>query len=187
MADGKRRIVYREVGLRSPNHFVFKISLKDGKTYALDLTAAEYGRYSTVTPWEVYKKDMIVDVIECRSCGWSLEEKKKEAKNLETLELNGQKLQDHEIEALWLEKKGVALNKNRILETLVRLRVRAQLHCTVAYLLEGLMCAWVENKKESIAEIVNGKAEVFAKRSEEFQLRFGQMVEDFAKGFRGAR
>lgn len=41
------------------DHHIFKVDLKDGISYALDLTGAQYGHFRTVTPWIVYEKTMV--------------------------------------------------------------------------------------------------------------------------------
>lgn len=50
--DGKTPLWTQE------RHEVFKISLKDGNTYSLDLAGAQYGYHRPVTPWNSYLQVM---------------------------------------------------------------------------------------------------------------------------------
>lgn len=52
-------------------HEVLKIGLRNGESYVLDLTSAQYGQMRIVTPWDVYKSTVAVGVIGMRSFGSS--------------------------------------------------------------------------------------------------------------------
>ena len=57
--------------MRESRHTVFKLDLKDGNSYALDLTGAQYGRYEIVIPWAEFKEGFCHEGYETYYMGWS--------------------------------------------------------------------------------------------------------------------
>ena len=68
------RIVYHHLdGFEKvyPNmkHWVFKVSVRDDMSYALDLSAAQYGGLRTVMPGVEYDANMVTKVCGTSECG----------------------------------------------------------------------------------------------------------------------
>ena len=67
----KRSIAVKKITEGFVSHCVFKIALKDGNSYALDLTRFQYGHgmEGVITLWSDYEKDMVATIVERRSVG----------------------------------------------------------------------------------------------------------------------
>lgn len=79
---GKRYIVFENGSEEARTHCIFKVNLKDGNSYALDLSGAQYGYFRTVMLWTDYMADMVAEILERRAVGsyaqaQALEEKRK--------------------------------------------------------------------------------------------------------------
>lgn len=53
-------------------HVLFKLDLKDGNEYALDLAGAQFGKYRTVNLWNEYRVDFFHDGYSTHALGWSV-------------------------------------------------------------------------------------------------------------------
>lgn len=41
------------------NHCIIQVTLKNGESYAIDITGAQYGHYDAVIPWDLYVKSRV--------------------------------------------------------------------------------------------------------------------------------
>ena len=43
-------------------HSVIRIRLKNGESYVIDMTGAQYGWYETTTPWDIYERNRVLSI-----------------------------------------------------------------------------------------------------------------------------
>lgn len=61
---GKDRVICTNPQGGPYPHCMFKVDLKDGNSYALDLCGAQYGLLQIVMPWEDYNSKMALNVLD---------------------------------------------------------------------------------------------------------------------------
>lgn len=44
-------------------HSIVKVTLKNGETYAIDITGPQYGHYDPVVPWDIYAESRVKEVV----------------------------------------------------------------------------------------------------------------------------
>lgn len=72
--DDRRIIFYDYFGLRDNAdyvHQVFKITLKSGSEYALDLTSIQYGYAEPVVPWDRYLRERVTTIMQINEFGYA--------------------------------------------------------------------------------------------------------------------
>lgn len=47
----------------SYEHFIVKATLKNGETYAIDITGPQWGHYDPVVPWDIYAESRVREVV----------------------------------------------------------------------------------------------------------------------------
>lgn len=70
-AAGKLRIACPNPDVGPKGHHAFRVELKDGHNYALDLTAAQFGLRQVVMPWDEYCNILDLEALTYFPCGKS--------------------------------------------------------------------------------------------------------------------
>lgn len=89
---GRCRVISKNGKKEAPTHVVFKVHLKDGISYAFDLTGAQYGRFNPVTPWSDFEKDMVAETLEHLEFGWYAKRKRQDDNYIRERQAQGKRV-----------------------------------------------------------------------------------------------
>jgi len=147
------------------HHVFFKLDLKDGQSYALDLIGAQFGRERTIMPWKEYKAGFIHNDVVAHDMGWA-------AQGLHDY------IAEHSAEAMATAlTAGPTLIENEPHKTVLQCIIQKGLTDELEKALKG----WSKRAVGGIGKIVRGNSGAFDKDVEEFQREIEAGVEWYVK------
>jgi hypothetical protein len=137
---------------------VFKVTLKDGKSYAFDLAGAHCGQSPTVQLWDRYVRELDARISSCHKIGWYINQVEEKEDKIRVIRASGDTstiiLLDY-VDHLKLAQNNVTRCMNAAVDF------------------------WVSKSGKSVAVILAGKGDTFREDSSNFVQDVHRTVRHF--------